>query len=376
MSTAAHLVSQIRARHHATAANQPTYLRLHAIADRAVANVRAIFRRAVAETKNATITAKLELLLLHHAKEAVLRAIPWAEIGAKILERRMGDRMTRLIVEAGTVAQRFQPDLGLRLGVRADEGGDLSGRNRRSTMDSCSSVILPALGSRPGPFSEGPSDSNQAEHETAVGSQSSREDSFVRFDDLTEALRPQEVNLTFDARNPFAIKAAIEESAKLVTKVSQETIDALAELIGDAIDRGIPPASAARMIRGMIGLNGPQMKSILKLADSGATANEIARATRQALNYRAEMIARTETIRAANLGQQALWKHGVEARIVDETARQEWIATPDDRECPVCAELDGKTFPLGGTIEAGKFGMVSGPPAHVQCRCSLALSFS
>ncbi len=70
--------------------------------------------------------------------------------------------------------------------------------------------------------------------------------------------------------------------------------------------------------------------------------------------YRMEMIARTEVLRAHNMGRMKFHgKVGVQ--------RLEWLAMEDERMCPVCGGLDGKTFPID------KFPQ---QPAHPHCRCS------
>jgi hypothetical protein len=49
---------------------------------------------------------------------------------------------------------------------------------------------------------------------------------------------------------------------------------------------------------------------------------------------RAELIARTETMRASNEGQQEAWDQAVEEGLLTGNEQQEWIVTPDDRLCP------------------------------------------
>lgn len=311
MSTAHHLVALIRERR-LRAPKQPSYRALHSIADRSVPSVRAIFRRAVAETKKDTITARLEAALAHHARESAYMAIAWGDVGAKILERRLTEKFLRIIVAAGTAAQRHQPPgLELRLGVRQDDKEALA--------------------------------------------------------------RPPDVSLIFNASNPEAIKAALEKSAELVMSISEETRTGIRNSIARAIDEGRPPRIAAKDIRDMIGLNARQQQSIDSMRDDGASDLEIAKATREALNYRAEMIARTETMRASNLGQRALWDVADEAGLIDATATREFVATPDERECPVCAGLDGKTFGLDEPIHTD-FGDVTEPPVHPNCRCVMVLN--
>jgi len=70
--------------------------------------------------------------------------------------------------------------------------------------------------------------------------------------------------------------------------------------------------------------------------------------------YRMEMIARTEVLRAHNMGRLKFHERvGVQ--------RLEWLAMDDERMCPVCGGLDGKTYPID------KFPQ---QPAHPHCRCT------
>ncbi len=72
---------------------------------------------------------------------------------------------------------------------------------------------------------------------------------------------------------------------------------------------------------------------------------------------RTQMIARTEIIRSSNLGSLAIYEQNK-----DVLKGWTWTATNDDRTCPVCGELDGKTF----SFESNR----TPPPAHPSCRCS------
>ena len=70
--------------------------------------------------------------------------------------------------------------------------------------------------------------------------------------------------------------------------------------------------------------------------------------------YRMEMIARTEVLRAHNMGRQKFHEQvGVQ--------KQEWLAADDERMCPQCGGLDGKTFSLDKSPPL---------PNHPMCRCS------
>lgn len=74
---------------------------------------------------------------------------------------------------------------------------------------------------------------------------------------------------------------------------------------------------------------------------------------------RARTIARTEMIRAHHVASINTYR---EAGIEGVVVIAEWMATPDDRVCDECEELDGKEFPLD-EIE----GMI---PVHPNCRCA------
>ncbi|MHB9037070.1 MAG: minor capsid protein [Armatimonadota bacterium] len=70
--------------------------------------------------------------------------------------------------------------------------------------------------------------------------------------------------------------------------------------------------------------------------------------------YRMEMIARTEVLRAHNQGRIKFHKQvGVQ--------KLEWMTMEDERTCPVCGALDGKQFDID------KFPNI---PTHPMCRCS------
>ena len=80
------------------------------------------------------------------------------------------------------------------------------------------------------------------------------------------------------------------------------------------------------------------------------------------------MIARTETMRASNMGQQEAWAQAKDKGLLTGKEKKEWITTPDDRLCPVCEPMDGKKVPMADEFD------IEGPPAHPQCRCTIAIT--
>ena len=80
------------------------------------------------------------------------------------------------------------------------------------------------------------------------------------------------------------------------------------------------------------------------------------------IRQRALTIARTETIDAANQGQIKHWEDMEDkGYLIPETTRIEWILTPDDRLCKLCAELGGKRVKIGEPFGFGKLGPTRHP---------------
>jgi len=191
------------------------------------------------------------------------------------------------------------------------------------------------------------------------------------------------LDLNFAADAPAAVHFAATRSAQLVREVTDETKRALRKTIGLAIQEGRPPLEAAKQIRSMVGLTMRQALAVEAVrAREGDAAAEKAR--ERAMKRRALTIARTETIHAANSGQQEMWVEGEHAGLFDRaTAKRVWIVTPDDSLCPYCTTLDGMTVELDqqfdpGTIERADGSLVTlnpvlVPPLHPNCRCAIGL---
>ena len=117
------------------------------------------------------------------------------------------------------------------------------------------------------------------------------------------------------------------------------------EGITDAMSSQISRVLADGMVRGI----GPlEMASELK--------QEIKKMTRT----RAEMLARTEVVRAHHLANIAEYR---EAGLDDLVVIAEFVATPDSRVCSICASLAGKRY----TLDEAE-GVI---PVHPRCRCAM-----
>jgi len=147
----------------------------------------------------------------------------------------------------------------------------------------------------------------------------------------------------FDAANEGAANWAADYAGALIEGISKTTRENIADLVEEAMNGEYDTDALASEIAGLLGDD-----------------------------TRAEVIARTETVRAANKGQQEAWSQATEAGLLTGKEKQVWITAPDEKLCPICEELDGTTAPLDGMFEGSEDDYES-PPAHPNCRCSVGL---
>jgi len=228
---------------------------------------------------------------------------------------------------------------------------------------------------------------------------------------LTAANQTAEVtatglNMSFTLDNPAVVRWVESNTGKLITQVTVETQKAVAGIVRQGFVEGIPPRTQARQIRRIVGLTtrdaGAVDRFLRGQLEAGITrprAESLAdRMRNRLLKTRAETIARTESIRAANRGQLSAWRQAADEGLIDPTVtRRVWIATLDDRVCQICVVLDGQTVafrdPFTSSVQAVDFTddgdsftihtsrplkapvVEQTPPAHVRCRCATALAF-
>lgn len=213
---------------------------------------------------------------------------------------------------------------------------------------------------------------------------------------------------SFDLLNPETVKFLEGYELDLIRQVSTDTKEGLREIIMQAINEGGHPRQQAIKIREIIGLTDRQTQAVnrfeqllrnvgdedislqdllnRKLRDRRFDATILRgkkltekqiqqmrdRYVQRYLKYRAEVIARTESIRAANAGQMELWRQGIQQGTLPQELMVRWIVTPDDRLCPICEPLDGEVVRIGELFSVG----IEFPPAHPQCRCTVGLEFT
>jgi hypothetical protein len=200
----------------------------------------------------------------------------------------------------------------------------------------------------------------------------------------TTAALPQEgpvrgVTLaSFDVVNPYAVGYARTEVARLIRGIDMNTREGIMNLIGNAIETGIPPRQAAKQIKNMIGLTDFQTQYVLNyenrlIADGASNVDaKVQRYADKVLGQRALTIARTETLAASNGGQQAAWHAAVDQGFLDRETEQIWIVTYDERLCEICAPMpemdENQHVPIDGMFLTGDGNYVRKPPEpHPRC---------
>lgn len=144
------------------------------------------------------------------------------------------------------------------------------------------------------------------------------------------------LRMRFDATNPRAAKWAKEHAAELAEGISETTEQLVKDAIARAFEEGLGLRESYDLIRDAVG-------------DEA----------------RASVIARTETMTAANEGNREGWRQAVDAGLLTGDERRVWIATSD--ACPLCEELDAKETDLDGSYPGDG---EDGPPLHPNCRCT------
>ena len=191
---------------------------------------------------------------------------------------------------------------------------------------------------------------------------------------------PGNVPFSFNKTDPNSLEYIREHAAELVRKnILPNSQEAIRQLINRSFTEGIPPAKVARMIKPHIGLLPAHEVAVDKyykrlLADgkSEAAADKLRqRYANRLLNYRANNIARTESINASAMGQVECWQQSIADGSLDPHEWERvWIADETERTCAICQALArGPGAPLTPRDAPYPGTSISHPTAHPSCRC-------
>ena len=185
----------------------------------------------------------------------------------------------------------------------------------------------------------------------------------------------------FDFTDPRSIEWATNQSAQLVTAVTDTTRNIIRETVSEAFTKNVTVYDTARKLRSVIGLNDRQAISFGKFIDNldeQVRAGKITAAQRLAMGerqykkmikYRANMIARQEILMAENHGRYLGFTQAVEQGWAHPKSMKRWSTSTDERTCDICMPMNGKSTVWNESFPNGVFN----PPAHIMCRCSISL---
>lgn len=187
------------------------------------------------------------------------------------------------------------------------------------------------------------------------------------------SVRKADISFSFDEVDPNAVKAARDFRNELITRVTAETAAAVQLVVADGIQRGKAPDWIAQRVRLIIGLTPRQAQALINYenglrtqqtealrrkvnpmieadveqrwgSDRPATESQLNRLVSdygdRLLSQRAVTIARTETLRAANLGAEVSIRQAREdGRFGNLELRRFWLDTPDEKTRPEHREV-------------------------------------
>lgn len=179
--------------------------------------------------------------------------------------------------------------------------------------------------------------------------------------------------VSFDITNPRVYEWIDDHGTKLVKEVTENTKEAIKKAVTYAYDKGKGPRVIADEIISHIGLLPNQVAAAenyrADLEKQGMAPAKIDKTVQlyeyRLLQYRANTIARTETINAAAAGQQFYWDSAVKDGLLDKAAFVvEWSTAVNDA-CSKCIDMDGMIREIDGVYSNG----VERPTRHPNCRC-------
>lgn len=168
-----------------------------------------------------------------------------------------------------------------------------------------------------------------------------------------EALAPVvegEISIAFNSANPHTLAYIDQFVADEVRDVGNVTRQSIRDIVRSGFEESRTIPQMARDIRQFVGLTSKQHGAVLRyrqgLVEAGLKQDRIndlvQRRTARMLRQRTLNIARTESITAANAGQQEVWREARRQGLWnDARMRRFWLTTPDDRLCSVCLQIPG-----------------------------------
>jgi|SRR5581483_4705302 len=206
---------------------------------------------------------------------------------------------------------------------------------------------------------------------------------------VAQQIAPSALLQNLTITSPAVVNRARRLAGNLVTNVTDESVRAIRAAITQSVMGKLDREETRQIIRNVIGLNERQGRALTNYAtglyqsDNPQADKLVSAYSDRLVAWRADTIARTETMTAANYGQVDAWSAMQSAGYLPDDFAMEWLVTDDDRLCDDCAPMDGQQVGVGGTFSQTEKGVlpsdrepyagpeVDAPPLHGNCRCTL-----
>lgn len=190
---------------------------------------------------------------------------------------------------------------------------------------------------------------------------------------VTRSARATGLQFGLALTSQLVVDSIMTDANRVIVGVGQDTIDSVHRILTSGYLDGIGTSAMSRIIRDSVGLLPSHADAAGRYARTLLSQRiptpEVARLTaiyqNRLRSYRAENIARTETMAAAHAGQlEAFLQMANQGSIDRNRARLVWVVTEDDRLCPWCAPMDGQEIELGQMFVATHKGFPEGKPDY------------
>jgi hypothetical protein len=183
----------------------------------------------------------------------------------------------------------------------------------------------------------------------------------------------------FDRFTPEVQDALRTMQDEFIQNLSQEAADAVEAAIYDGMVEGWSVDEIAAAIRDVIGLNDRQVRAVDTYRGGLEARGDMAASeiddlveayVEASLDYRAGMIAQTESIRAANLGLHDGYAQAIDRGLFpQEAVKRYWQIALDEGTCPICEAIpddNDEGVEVGEPFETDD-GPIMDPPVHPNC---------
>lgn len=185
----------------------------------------------------------------------------------------------------------------------------------------------------------------------------------------------------------YLARVAKSYAKELGDHINEVSADAMVSGFQAQVNRKVPRAMASRRVADAYGITRRGMNTLVNVwtAEEAKkyTDKEIPSVKEDRAKYfieaqnklRARQVGDNEAWTAHTQGKQMVWMYGVDKGVLPRNARRVWITAADEKVCPSCGPMDGKSAPVGRKFSTAS-GSVWTPPLHVNCRCDVVLDLT